>query len=166
MINIKLFLLFLIIVLLILNLRDKKDNFDGNRELYIDNNKFSSIFNENEDCCLVEKKLAEDGSGFYYDYKVVKCDQNNPEYLNHNFNDRRLISSKQMDLKMCNKENSILGSCRKSNHECFDFFTKEQCGKYEKMIWAKQPCNMPYNYVNKVEPYKVFDINEIKQKLN
>jgi len=157
----RLLILLIIVALILLNCRNK-DNFDGLRDMDIDNDKYKS-FIKDEECCFVEKKLAEDGSGFYYDYKVVKCDQNNPRYLNHNFNDRRLIPSSQMDMKMCNKENSNLGSCRKSNHECFDFFTKEQCDKHEKMIWDKIPCNMPYRYVNKVVPYKVFEMNEIKQ---
>jgi hypothetical protein len=160
--NVPLLVLLIIVVLIILDTR--KDNFDGLHDMDINNEKYTS-FIKDEECCLVEKKLAKDGSGFYYDYKVVKCDQNNPRYLNHNFNDRRLIPSSQMDMKMCNKENSNLGSCRKSNHECFDFFTKEQCDKYEKMIWDKIPCNMPYRYVNKVEPYKIFEMNDIKQEI-
>ena len=33
------------------------------------------------------------------------------------------------------------------------------------MVWDKIPCNMPYKYVNKVKPYKIFDMTDIKQKL-
>lgn len=160
MINVKLLTILIIVSLIILNIKQTRDKFNGIHDIDINNEKYTSLLNKKDKCYLVEKKLANDGSGFYYDYSKTTCDLNDPRNLNHNLNDKRVFNNNINSLK---KE---LGSCRKDTHECFDFFTKDKCDKYEKMKWNKLPCNMPIHYINKVEPYKIFNVSDIiiKQK--
>jgi hypothetical protein len=144
-------ILILMIIVVLIMIEIKKDKFNG-----LDNNNMTININKDDECILIKKKLAKDGSGFYYENKKTNCDLNNPNNLNHNLNDKRLLPK--------NTDVNTLGSCRKDSHECFDFFTKEKCDKFERMIWNKVPCNMPINYVNKVEPYKIFNISDIQIK--
>lgn len=104
---------------------------------------------ENE-CCLVTKVFNKKDNKFEYNYRKLK----NFNYKNfENNHEQHLFIHGQdgWDNRNCYKNNGIVGSCRKFNYECRDFYTKDECNKYSRdnMKWYDTTCMSEFCKLNK-----------------
>jgi hypothetical protein len=114
------------------------DIFNNRIKLQNINTLSTNLINSNN-CCLIQKRF--NSGNFNYMYTKLKDSDCNNELYELDQNNQLLYDGiNNWSNDNCNKDTSILGSCRIANLECIDFITKEECfnitseGKSDNML--------------------------------
>ena len=140
--------------------------------LFISKNCFNTVDNfdnldNKKNCCLIKKEYALSKDGLYkgdFKYKYTKLQDNNCNYDNHSQNSNQQLfidGENEWDNKMCQDNNTEVGSCRRGNRECVDFLKKKDCDKYY-MDFSNKTCQNAIPFVfsdNIVKPPSLMNIN-------
>ncbi len=105
---------------------------------------------DSSNCCLVQKEFNE--GNFNYKYTPLKNDFCNINLYELDHNNKLLFDNvNNWNNNNCKNNSTVLGSCRKTNMECIDFVTEDECKNIKKSakndlignntIWSNKTCN-------------------------
>lgn len=105
---------------------------------------------DSSNCCLVQKEFSE--GNFNYKYTPLKNEYCNINLYELDQNNQLLFDNiNNWNNNNCNNKSKVLGSCRKTNMECIDFITKNDCENIKKnnrneligikTVWSTKTCN-------------------------